>query len=359
MMIYKKKSMCCGCGACMEICPKKAITMVQDAEGFRYPKINRFKCIECKKCVQVCPIKNQEIVKNDNLYLGVQAKEDKLRYVSSSGGIFSILVRYVIEKQGIVYGAGYDMHMKVIHKEIYDFSQIDLIRGTKYVQSDVQRVYHSIKKNLEVDRWVLFCGTPCQVQALLLFLNKKYEKLIVVDLVCYGVTSPGIWRDYVKYLERLYNGKMSGFSFRDKRNTDNGHTCSYTISEKLYTCSIYDNLFCKMYFRNIILRPSCYECKFCTVDRKSDFTIGDFWGIEQINPEFDDGMGTSMVIAHTDKAKKIWEQIKQETHFFICMKENVLQPRLLSPTKAANGRRGFMILYKILPFSFIAKLVDN
>ena len=105
-MIYKKKSMCCGCGACMEICPKKAITMVQDAEGFRYPKINRFKCIECKKCVQVCPIKNQEIVKNDNLYLGVQAKEDKLRYVSSSGGIFSILVRYVIEKQGIVYGAG-------------------------------------------------------------------------------------------------------------------------------------------------------------------------------------------------------------------------------------------------------------
>lgn len=359
MMLYKKKSMCCGCGACAEICPEEAVTMVQDAEGFSYPKISRSKCIECGKCVRVCPIKNHEIVKKDNLYLGVQAKADKLRYNSSSGGIFSILAQYVIEKQGIVYGAGYDVHMKVIHKEIYELPQIDFIRRTKYVQSDMQGVYHSIKKNLEADRWVLFSGTPCQAQALLLFLNKIYEKLIVLDLICYGVPSPEIWRDYVRYLERLHKGKMRDFSFRDKRNTDNGHTCSYIISGKEYTCSIYDNLFCKMYFHNIISRPSCHDCKFCTVDRKSDFTIGDFWGIEKINPEFDDGMGTSIVIAHTEKAKKIWEEIKQDTRFFSCTKENVLQPRLLTPTKAAKGRWRFMLLYKILPFTLITKLADN
>lgn len=356
---YKEKQTCCGCNACIDVCPRKAIKMVQDREGFFYPEIERSICTGCGKCHQVCPLKAKKINEGQNLYLGVQAKDNELRYSSSSGGIFTILAQYVIKKQGVVYGAGYDHNMRVVHKEVSELSQIEVIRRTKYVQSDMDGIYQNIEKNLQSDKWVLFCGTPCQAKALLLFLQKEYEKLIVIDLVCYGVPSPGIWMDYVRYLEKRHNGKMSSFSFRDKRNIDNGHMRSYIINGKEYVGSLFNDFFCKMYFRNNIIRPSCHSCKFCTVDRCSDFTIGDFWGIEKIRPEIDDGMGTSMVIAHTGKAKRIWEEIKEETFWFECGEKNILQPRLCFPTDAAAGRWRFMLLYRCLSFSALIKLMNK
>ena len=359
MKLYSKKKSCCGCGACVDCCSQRAIHMVQDREGFYYPKIDRAACINCGRCRQVCPLKNQDMVKSANVYLGVQASDDRLRYSSSSGGFFGILSEYVIQKNGVVYGASYDSHMNVVHRAVIEASQLEQVRKTKYVQSDMTGIYCSVERNLEDDRWVLFCGTPCQAQALMLYLKKAYDRLIVADLVCYGVPSPGIWKDYVNYLECQHNGKMTSFSFRDKRNADNGHMCSYNIDGKEYVTALRDDFFCRTYFRNRMLRPSCHICKFCTVYRDSDFTIGDFWGIEKSNPELDDGMGTSMVIAHTDKAKKIWNEIRQKARWFECAEEALLQPRLLSPTVAAGNRRIFMILYRILPFSVMIKLTDR
>lgn len=346
MELFQKKEMCCGCGACVEICSEKAIKMVRDEEGFDYPQINESICKECTKCKNVCPIKMEEYIQDENIYMGVQVKEDELRYFSSSGGVFSVLAKYVIGYLGTVYGAGYSENMKVIHKEAENRQQLEQIKRTKYVQSDMDGIYSKIEDNLKAGRWVLFCGTPCQANALMLFLKRSYERLIVVDLVCYGVPSPGIWEDYVSYLERIHKGKMTDFSFRDKRNKDNGHMRSYIIDGKEYISSFYDDIYCKMFFKNYILRPSCYNCKFCTVNRKSDFTIGDFWGIEHVRPDFDDGMGTSMVIAHSSKAKKIWNDIALELNWFECTKEDILQPRLLEPTNPARGRKGFMLLYK-------------
>lgn len=357
MRIYLKKEECCGCRACAEKCPAKAISMVQDGEGFYYSKIDRVSCTECGICKQVCPLKNYVAEDCDKLYLGVQAKDNRIRFAGSSGGIFGILARYVIKKEGMVYGAGYDKYMNVVHKAADNLVQLENIRRTKYVQSDMRGIYHQIEEKLRDGKWVLFCGTPCQAQALILFLKKDYERLIVVDLVCYGVPSPGIWQDYVRYLENRHKGKMKDFYFRDKRNADNGHMCSYKIDESEYVDSIYNDFFCKMYFRNIIIRPSCHGCIFCTTDRNSDFTIGDFWGIEKIRSDIDDGMGTSMVIAHTDKAKRVWNEIENETHWFACSREDLLQPRLLSPTNAAKNRWKFIILYKILPFSALIKLM--
>lgn len=343
----------------MDRCPGNAIYMVQDREGFYYPKIDKTVCVRCGKCEQVCPMKGQIQVKCDNLYLGVRVKDNIIRYSSSSGGFFGLLADYVIRKQGVVYGAGYGNHMKVIHQEAVALSQLEFLKRTKYVQSDMGGIYRKIEKNLVDDKWVLFCGTPCQAEALKSFLKRQFDKLIIADLVCYGVPSPGIWEDYVTYLERMHNGIMSEFFFRDKRNTDNGHMRSYIIGGEEYVDSLYDDFFCRMYFRNYTLRPSCHDCGFCTVNRNSDFTIGDFWKLEGCKPELDDGMGTSMVIAHTDKARKIWEDIREKTHWFECMKKDLLQPRLVSPTVPAKRRWWFMLLYKLLPFSITVKLMGR
>ena len=338
MKEYEKKRTCCGCGACRETCPQKAIQMIPDREGFLYPIVNSRLCNNCGKCRNVCPTNHygfgkKDVVKekkaeDENLYLGVQAKDEKVRYSSSSGGVFSVLAQYVLSRGGVVYGAGYDGAMRVIHKGAENKQQLQQIKRTKYVQSNMKGIYGKIEKNLKENRWVLFTGTPCQAAALLRYLNRNYERLIVVDLICYGVPSPGIWKDYVNYLERAHRGKMTDFSFRDKRNRDNGHTCSYIIGGKEYAISHSQSIYFIIYFKNYMLRPSCHSCRFCTVNRESDFTIGDFWGIENVRQEMDDGMGTSVVIAHSGKARGIWNEIKGELNWFQCSKEDLLQPRL-------------------------------
>lgn len=358
MELCLKKEECCGCGACVDICPVNAICMIRDREGIDYPQIYRSLCTDCGQCAKVCPVKNNKAESCDNLYLGVKARNERLRYRSSSGGVFPVLAQYVLVRHGVVYGAGYDEDMNVIHKEAHNSEQLERIKQTKYVQSSMEGIYVKIERWLKEDRWVLFCGTPCQSHGLRLFLDKVYEKLIVIDLVCYGVPSPGIWKDYVRYLEKRHGGRMTDFSFRDKRNKDNGHVCSYMIEGVEYAGSLYQDRYCRMYFSNYILRPSCYNCRFCTVDRDSDITIGDFWGIERVRPEADDGMGTSMMIIHTDKGKRIWEDIKGKTIWFKCKKEDILQPRLLEPTGKVKDRQRFMTLYRILPFSILICLTD-
>lgn len=348
MVQNRDKRDCCGCGACADICETKALRMVPDSEGFCYPRIDSALCTGCGRCESVCPMDAGPGGETDRLYYGAQARVKALRASGSSGGVFSILAEYALGQGGIVYGAGYDNDMNVIHKGIEDREQLVQIKRTKYVQSDMSGIYAAIERHLEEGRFVLFCGTPCQTRALGLFLGKAYEKLLLADLVCYGVPSPGIWKDYVKFLERKHRGKVTDFSFRDKRNVDNGHMCSYIAGGKEYAGSLYQNPFCKLYFKNLILRQSCHNCRFCTVARDSDFTIGDFWGIGRVRPEMDDGLGTSMVIVHTEKAKRVWEHIKGEMVWFQCGREDLLQPRLLEPAKAANGRKCFMGLYGIL-----------
>lgn len=360
MKLFSEKKDCCGCGACADVCQAGAIRMVQDKEGFWYPKVNQLKCQKCGRCKQVCPGDNQSETNASNLYLGVQAKPEAVRHSSSSGGIFSLLAQYVFDRQGVVYGAAYNDRMEVVHKEARSVQQLEQLKRTKYVQSNLGGIYRRIEEQLRGGKWVLFCGTPCQAYGLKLFLNKIHEKLILVDLICYGVPSPGIWSSYVKYLENRHGGRMTDFSFRDKRNKDNGHTCSYMIEGKEYAESLHRNLYCKMYFTNYILRPSCHECRFCTVERESDFTIGDFWGIEKVRPEMDDGMGTSVVIAHTDKARRVWDEVKEGADWFECREEEVLQPRLNGPTGVAKKRGEFMRLYRWLPFeSFLGRVFDE
>ncbi len=357
MKLTARKEECCGCGACAEICPAKAIRMVRDGEGFSYPQIDGQACVNCGRCRAVCPVQNHGAEGRERLCFGVQAKDRETRYASSSGGVFPVLAAWVLRRSGAVFGAAWNERMEVVHREVRSPEELETVKKTKYVQSDLTGIYRRVRECLEEGRWVLFCGTPCQAQGLRLFLGEPWEKLVTVDLVCYGVPSPGIWNAYADDLERKHRGPLTGFSFRDKRNRDNGHACSYRIGDREFAESLYGNGYCQLYFAGLTVRPSCYDCKFCTTDRNSDFTIGDFWGIENVRPGLDDGMGTSMVIVHTEQGRRIWEEVKEELSWFPCGEKDLLQPRLTGPTPKPRGRGFFMALYRLLPFSLFLPLV--
>ena len=223
MLLYSKKEDCCGCGACAESCTRGAIQMVRDREGFDYPVIDPSVCVNCGICEKVCPVKAPMGEGQENFYAGAQAKDSAVRASGSSGGVFSVLAQSVFEKQGVVYGAAYDEDMRVVHSKARTLEELERLKKTKYVQSSLKGIYGEIQTLLEDRQWVLFCGTPCQVKGLQLFLKRAYDTLILVDLVCYGVPSPGLWEKYVHMLERRHKGKLTDFSFRDKRKKDHGH----------------------------------------------------------------------------------------------------------------------------------------
>ena len=175
--LFTDKEACCGCGACVDICRCGAVRMVVDREGFRYPIIDEAKCVDCGSCVQVCPMKTQGREKGlPPQYFGVQAKEEKVRYASSSGGMFPVLAEYVFRQQGVVYGAAYDKHMRVVHREILTMEEMDSIKRTKYVQSSLKGIYRKIEARLKKGQWILFCGTPCQAEGLRLYLKPAVSK---------------------------------------------------------------------------------------------------------------------------------------------------------------------------------------
>lgn len=357
MKLYDKKENCCGCGACANACPADAISMTRDEEGFLYPQTDEALCTSCGLCRNACPIARPEAPQAGGRFLGARAKNGAVRLSGSSGGIFSLLAQYVLQRQGVVFGAAFHSdYQEVIHTAAQDSRQLEQLKRTKYVQSDTKDCFRQAKKLLDQGRWVLFCGTPCQIQGLKRLLGAEYARLITADLVCYGVPSPGLWQDYVQHLENRHGSRLTGFSFRDKRNRDSGHTVSFTAGEKEVAGPLAADPFCRLYFWNYSIRPSCHSCKFCTPNRASDFTLGDFWGIEKVKPDMDDGMGCSLMILHTKKARDIWEELDAETNSFSCEREQALQPRLREPTPPALDRALFMKAYRLLPFSLFIRL---
>lgn len=357
--LINKKSSCSGCEACSNICPVNAIEMRLDSEGFTYPSINPILCIGCEACTGVCPmINSQRLEKTCKRFYAAKAYDDNLRYTSSSGGVFPVLANYVFDKNGVVFGAAMEERGVVKHIAVDSPADIKKIQGTKYVQSEIGHSYKQIKKLLERDVFVMFTGTPCQCEGLKFYLGKEYENLLIVDLICYGVPSLGIWTKYVKHLESKFGGAMTSYSFRDKRNKDRGRTIACNINGKEHSWKLSDDTYCNLYLSNNIIRPSCYECKYCTELRSSDITLGDFWGIEDVYPELNDQMGTSLVITHTEKGDKIISASRNSMEFYECSKQQAQQPRLQSPTQKQKHRRLYIKLYRHIPFAILLPLIN-
>lgn len=334
MIQIKHKYDCCGCSACMQICPKKCISLKEDNEGFLYPSIKSSDCIDCHLCERICPIMNVSSPQKDVSVFAVINSDEEIRMQSSSGGVFTLLAQKVINEGGVVFGAKFNDKWEVVHGYSETLEGLSQFRGSKYVQSELGNCFIEAREFLNDGRKVLFSGTPCQIAGLHNYLRKHYDNLLTVDFVCHGVPSPGIWR---KYLYEEFNhsalygaaaGKntvlssslnampvITGIEFRDKTLNGwkkfsfvvRGKSASKADKNSVLLSDMHkDNLYMKGFLRNIYLRPSCYHCAFKSFRSQSDITLADFWGVEKFYPEMNDDKGVSLVFTCSPSLKKFF-----------------------------------------------------
>ena len=334
----QKKSECFGCMACLNICPVNAITMKEDEEGFYYPIVDKKKCINCNLCMNVCPyMKKEKTEDKEKLIYGVKLKDTEERKESQSGGAFSAIAKDILQKNGIVYGVASQKN-EIMHIRIDAIEQLKLLKGSKYTQSSMNNIYKKIEEDLKKNKLVLFSGTSCQVSGVQNYLKSKKvntNNFFSCDLICHGVPTPKIYNSYINFWEKKNKSKIIEFNFRDKHYGWHNHIETiYWSSGKKKSCNYYRNLF----YTNYFLRPACYKCQFSNTNRISDFSIGDFWGIEKANFSFGDETGVSVIFVNTEKAKKLFENISNDIFYFKTTYNECNQPNLQQPTREPIGR---------------------
>ncbi len=328
--IYNKAD-CCGCSACANICPHGCITMMEGKDGFQYPEVYVETCINCHLCEKVCPVLNrlQEgsvPMQKYEVYACMSAREE-VREKSASGGVFFVIAEHFISKGGVVYGVRWDTQYEhACFVRVNRREDLFCLAGSKYVQANVGDTYKRVKVDLQAGVPVLFCGTPCQVSALMRYLmQKKYSNLFLVDVACYGVPSPKIWRLYWKHLCLKYKvEKISSFSMTKTTKTSYyGQRAKTLVVEgssrkhPLIIKPIYSTLFGQCFLQRLNVRATCLDCPVAKLSSGSDMTLGDFWGVESLHPGLCAEKGVSMVIIKTSKAYELFERIK--SGFSVCL----------------------------------------
>lgn len=332
--------------------------MEPDALGFFYPKVNPSDCVNCGICVKRCPFifpKKDESFHQQ--FFGLRHKSSEELLKSQSGAAFVILSDEILKRGGVVYGAGFSDDYYVLHKRASTVTERDDLRYSKYTQSDINTSLISIIRDLESGNDVLFTGTPCQVAAVNAFVPQNLlSRLYLVDLICHGVPSPFIWRDYIKYIKEKY-GDIRVARFRDKRLGWNTHKEFFLCDKERFFIT-----FKALFHRNVCLRSSCYKCPFASIKRISDLTIGDFWGWDQKFKQeqiFIDNKGVSLLLVNTKKGKTLFDDAKSEHINFEVSKEDCLQPNLQAPTSYNPARKNFEEDYKTKGFIYVAKIYSD
>ena len=307
--LFENKKLCCGCGACENICPKGAITMKPDEWGYSYPVVDLSRCVSCSACKKVCSYQNGiSLCEPIRAYAAVNKTQNQIEK-SASGGVFSAVATYFLKSGGVVFGAALDFeggHPKAHLVGIDDVNQLWQLQGSKYVQSAVEQTYKQAKQNLDAGKDVLFSGTPCQIAGLYGYLKKEYANLWTIDVICHGVPNLKFFDDYLSIEGKKRGGVPIGYSFRDKKrgwgmNARLDLRCLSGKEKSTYIparLTSYNTLF----LDGDVYRENCYECPYARKERVSDMTIGDFWGIEREHPEllkqseFDEKKGISCIL---------------------------------------------------------------
>ena len=308
MIQITDKSKCCGCEACVQVCPKHCISFTQDHEGFFYPEADADICIQCGLCEKVCPVLHPYEEHKPHEVLAAINLDEEVRRESSSGGVFSLLAEKIISQGGAVFGVRFDDQWQAVFDCAETNEALAAFRGSKYLQARVGNSFARCKQLLDQGRQVLFSGTQCQIAGLLHFLRKPYPNLLIVDFICHGVPSPKVWQHYLDEAVRAGKQAIKDIKFRDKRLGWKrfSFALDYNEQHNSYTLtSAFDqNPFMRAFLANIILRPSCHSCPAKGGRSQSDITIADFWGIDQVNPEMFDDRGTSLVLIHTERGQQ-------------------------------------------------------
>ena len=323
--MLENKDLCCGCSACLHVCPKHSITFEENREGFSYPKVNLRTCIECGLCEKVCPILSQNTARVPFQIYAAKHRDNEVRLNSSSGGVFTLLAENILRDGGVVFGARFNEKWEVIHDFTESKDSLAPFRGSKYVQSNIGNTYTIAERFLKSGRQVMFTGTPCQISGLKKYLRKDYDNLLTVDFVCHGVPSPMVWRKYLEDI--LFQSKakkrtvfpsdsvdstLTSVNFRDKSTGWKKYSVTFGFSKdlpdgikKTMLSSVYtEDSYMTAFLSNLSLRPSCYSCQVKASRSGADITIGDFWGSERIESDFDDDIGVSVVFINNLDASK-------------------------------------------------------
>lgn len=314
MINITDKKDCCGCGSCAEICPKNCIEMKNDSEGFLYPLVDEKLCVSCNLCNKSCPMLIQTKENNSVVAYGCLNKDEAVRMKSSSGGVFDLLCKFIIKRNGVVFGAVFDDNFNVHHDFAETIENCEKFRGSKYVQSVIGDSYSKAKSFLDGKRTVLFTGTPCQIAGLYSFLKKDYPNLYTQDIACHSVPSPKVWNEYKQLIS---NGKkIKNIQFRNKETGWISGTFKAYLQDGQVMAEPYVNTaYMKGFLNGLYSRPSCYDCKFVALNQLSDITLADFWGVDTFYPELFDNKGTSLVFVNSVKGKQIFKFIKKDLKY--------------------------------------------
>lgn len=338
------KQTCSGCSACSQACPTNAISMVEDERGFLYPVIAEDKCVDCGLCKKVCNFTAFVVEEIAPDCYAVRHKDESEVRSSRSGAAFMALADFVLEQNGVVFGAEFADPKTVIHKSENTKDGVNKFKGSKYVQSDMGDCVAECAEYLKDGKVVLFSGTPCQVHGLLSFLNNKRiskDKLITVDIVCHGVPSRKLWREYVAETERRHKVDIVSVNFRNKELFGwKDHKESFVFSDATTTTT-----WTTSFYNHVMFRESCYACPYATPHRNSDITIADYWGIENNAPEFDDDKGVNLLLIHTSKGHQVFEAIKENLLYRQTELSTSMQPNLQAPSKKGQEFNRFWMDY--------------
>lgn len=369
MIKLSNKSDCCGCTACISVCQHNAVTMEKDEEGFLYSHFNQSKCNNCGLCEKVCPIiqyKSTPKAGNPGIYATINRNPQQYMQ-SSSGGIFILLCEYILSKNGIVCGAIYDKEFNVKHSFAKTLEECRAFQGSKYVQSDIRGIYPQIKSLLKSGTFVLFSGTPCQVAGLKLYLHKNYETLYTTDLICHGVPSPRIFQDYLKFIKGERN--IAAINMKSKSDQKGTAIRIDFTDGKYIRQTLKTDLWNKLYFGHLIIRPSCHDCPFTHFNRTGDITIGDAWGIHKYYPNFHPNQMVSLTLINSSKGQLLFNNIQNKLDSISINKEESRQPQLEYPTKVSPIRDSFWkdysqngwkyILVKYLNYTITSRIKEK